>query len=99
MSGKGSSPRPFSVTPDTFAANYARIQWTDDPPGYDEREKFCPPLTDPTAQTLRDQHLAEARAVISNAPPMSAETRAKLDQAWADFDAAYPHELSPTKPK
>lgn len=98
MNGKGSSPRPLSVTPDTYAANYARIRWTDDPPGYDEREKFCPPLRDPTAQTLRDKHLAEAKAVITNAPPMSADCRAKIGKAWQDYDAAYPHELSPKEP-
>jgi hypothetical protein len=46
MAGKGDTPRPLSVTPDTYAANYARIRWTDDPPGCDEREKFCPPLRD-----------------------------------------------------
>ena len=88
--GKGDAPRPLSVSPTTYAANYARIQWTDDPPGHDEREKFCPPLTDPNAQALRDKHLEEATAVIESAPPMSAETRAKLNQAWAAFDAAYP---------
>lgn len=98
MSGKGSSPRPFSVTPDTYAANYARIQWTDDPPGYDEREKFCPPLTDPTTQALRDKHLAEAKAVIESAPPMSPECRTTIDKAWQAYDAAYPHELSPKEP-
>ena len=29
MNGKGSKARPLSVTPDTYAANYARIRWTD----------------------------------------------------------------------
>ena len=28
--GKGDRPRPLSVTPDTFAANYSRIRWTDE---------------------------------------------------------------------
>ena len=88
--GKGDTPRPLSVSPTTYAANYARIRWTDDPPGYDDRAKVCPPLTDPTTQALRDQHLAEAKDAITNAPPMSDETRAKLNQAWATFDAAYP---------
>jgi hypothetical protein len=74
MSGKGDTPRPLSVTPDTYAANYARIQWTEDA----------------TAANLRDKHLDEARAVITNAPPMSAEMRERLNKVWADFDAAYP---------
>ena len=93
--GKGSTPRPLSVHPTTYAANYARINWAEDT-GYDARDKFCPPLDEaPTTQALRDKHLAEAKAVIQSAPPMSAETRAKLNQAWAAFDAAYPHELAP----
>lgn len=74
MSGKGDTPRPLSVTPDTYAANYARIQWTEDA----------------TAIKLRNKHLDEAKAVIANAPPMSAEIRERLNKAWADFDAAYP---------
>ena len=40
MNGKGSKPRPLSVTPDTFAANYARIRWTDTEP--------CEPLQNAT---------------------------------------------------
>lgn len=51
MSGKGDTPRPFSVSPATYAANYARIRWTDDPAA-DLRE------------IMRQRHLAEARAVI-----------------------------------
>lgn len=75
--GKGDTPRPLSVTPDTYAANFARIRWTEEP----------------TAADLRDKHLDEARQVIVNAPPMSPECRARLDKAWADFDAAYPQPL------
>jgi hypothetical protein len=48
-----------------------------------------------TAKTLRDKHLNEAREVILSAPPMSPEMREALDKAWATYDAAYPHELSP----
>ena len=72
MAGKGDTPRPLSVTPDTYAANYARIRWTDDPPGCDEREKFCPPLRDPvqdSREVMRQKHLAEAKAAIDSAPP------------------------------
>jgi len=29
--GKGDSSRPLSVTPATYAANYARINWRDTP--------------------------------------------------------------------
>lgn len=45
MSGKGSSPRPLSVDAGTFAENYARTfsRVIDDPSGYDDREKECPP--------------------------------------------------------
>ena len=52
MSGKGDTPRPLSVSPATYAANYARIQWTE----VDFRE------------TMRQRHLAEAKAVIDAAP-------------------------------
>lgn len=89
MNGKGSAPRPFSVTPDTYAANYTRIRWTDDPPGYDDREKLCPPLADP-AEALRQQHLEEARNVVLGAPPMLPQVRARIDAAWAAWDAAHP---------
>lgn len=46
MSGKGSTPRPFSVDADTYAERYARTfsRSIDDPSGYDPREKECPPL-------------------------------------------------------
>ena len=52
-------------------------------------------------EALRDKHLAEARDVIRHAPPMSPETRAKIDKTWADFDAAYPQplDLPPKEPK
>lgn len=93
--GKGDTPRPFSVSPTTYAANYARIQWTDDTPGHDDRKKFCPPLTDATAKALRDKHLDEAREAIDSAPPMSPECRAKLNRAWAVYDAAYPQPKTP----
>lgn len=45
MSGKGSSPRPLSVDAGTFAEHYARTfsRVIDDPSGYDDREKECPP--------------------------------------------------------
>lgn len=45
MSGKGSSPRPLSVDAETFAENYARTfsRVIDDPSGYDDRQKECPP--------------------------------------------------------
>lgn len=55
MNGKGSTPRPFSVTPATYAANYARIQWTEEDP----------------REVMRQRHLAEAKAVIDAAPPAS----------------------------
>jgi len=64
--GKGDTPRPLSVTPDTYAANYARIRWTETP------ETFCPPLRDPvqdTREAMRQRHLAEAKAAIDSAPP------------------------------
>jgi hypothetical protein len=32
VNGKGDRPRPLSVTPDTYAANYTRIRWTEDAP-------------------------------------------------------------------
>ena len=68
MSGKGDTPRPLSVSPATYAENYARIRWTEsheqaEPEGYDPREKLCPPLEDPR-ETLRQRHLAEAREVV-----------------------------------
>ncbi len=74
MNGKGDTPRPLSVTPATYAANYARIRWTDEPEGYDPREKLCPPLEDPR-ETMRQKHLDEAREVVLGAPPMSPEVR------------------------
>lgn len=45
MSGKGSTPRPFSVDADTYAERYAKTfsRPIDDPSGYDPREKECPP--------------------------------------------------------
>ena len=46
-------------------------------------------------ETMRQANLQEARDTILNTPPMSDEIRARLDKAWADFDAAYPHELAP----
>tara|TARA_R110000868_G_scaffold411189_1_gene702202 strand:+ start:2874 stop:3125 length:252 start_codon:yes stop_codon:yes gene_type:complete len=46
-------------------------------------------------EAMRAANLAEARETILNKPPMSEEIRARLDKAWADFDAAYPHELAP----
>ncbi len=55
----------------------------------------------PTAKSLRDKHLNEAREVILNAPPMSAEMRERMDRIWAAFDAAYPQpmDLNPKEPK
>lgn len=52
--GKGDRPRPLSVTPDAYAANFARIKWTEEP---DSRE------------VMRQRHLAEAKHVIDSAPP------------------------------
>lgn len=63
MSGKGDTPRPFSVSPATYAENYARIKWVEEPEGYDSREKLCPPLED-SREILRQKHLADARAVV-----------------------------------
>jgi hypothetical protein len=63
--GKGDTPRPLSVTPDTYAANYARIRWTETP------ETFCPPLRDPvqdSRETMRQRHLEEAKIAINGAP-------------------------------
>jgi hypothetical protein len=95
--GKGDTPRPISVDADTYAENYARTfsRHVDDPSGYDEREKFCPPLTtlyDDRREAMRQANLEAARTTITNAPPMSADMRDKMDKAWADFDAAYPKE-------
>lgn len=53
MSGKGDTPRPLSVTPETYAANYARIRWTE---------------TDPR-ETMRQENLRIAKGVINSAPP------------------------------
>lgn len=63
--GKGSTPRPLSVTPETYAANYARIRWTETP------ETCCPPLRDAvqdSREVMRQRHLAEAKAVINGTP-------------------------------
>ena len=92
--GKGDTPRPFSVSPTTYAANYARIRWTDDPPGYDDRAKVCPPLTD-SVDALRQEHLEQAREVVLGSPPMHPHVRARLNALWAAWDAAHPHELAP----
>ena len=42
MNGKGDRPRPLSVTPDTYAANYSRIRWTD------AERNTCEPLQNAT---------------------------------------------------
>lgn len=55
MNGKGSRPRPLAVNPDTYAANYARIKWTEDEP--DPRE------------AMRQENLRHAKQVIDAAPP------------------------------
>lgn len=46
MTGKGSTPRPLSVDPQTYAENYAKTfsRVIDDPSGYDDRQKECPPV-------------------------------------------------------
>lgn len=74
--GKGDTPRPLSVTPDTYAANYARIRWTE----VDEDRR----------EAMRQANLRAARDIILNAPPMSTAMREAIDKAWRDFDAAYP---------
>lgn len=45
MSGKGSGRRPRAVTAEEEADNWARTfsRVIDDPSGYDDREKECPP--------------------------------------------------------
>lgn len=55
----------------------------------------------PTAKSLRDKHLNEARDVILNEPAMSDEMRERIDRIWAAFDAAYPQpmDLNPKEPK
>lgn len=50
MTGKGSAPRPLSVDAETFADNFAKtfsrvVDESD--PGYDDRDKACPPLETP----------------------------------------------------
>lgn len=70
MSGKGSTPRPLSVTPqeyeDNFARTFSRIVDVDDM-GCDLREKVCPPMHDP-AERLRRANLERAQHVILGTP-------------------------------
>ena len=68
MTGKGSVPRPKSVTEAEFADNFARTfsRQIDDPSGYDAREKVCPP-SDPV-ERLRRENLKHAEAVILKLP-------------------------------
>lgn len=71
--GKGSTPRPLSVTPDTYAANYARIKWTEDTAA-DLRDKHldeakdaitnAPPMSDHTKA-----HLARLWAIWDASHP------------------------------
>lgn len=46
MTGKGDAPRPMRIDAGTFSENYAKTfsRVIDDPSGYDDREKECPPL-------------------------------------------------------
>lgn len=46
MTGKGDTPRPMFVDPDTYAANWTKAFGgaIDDPSGYDARDHFHPPL-------------------------------------------------------
>lgn len=68
-------------TASTYGENYDRI--------------FGTHLYEDRREAMRDAHLTEAKHVILGAPPMSPEMREQLDKAWASFNAAYPHELSP----
>ena len=73
MAGKGDTPRPLSVTPETYAANYARIRWTESP------ETFCPPLRDPVQdprEAMRQRHLAETKTAINGHPVVYALVQA-----------------------
>lgn len=59
MSGKGDTPRPKSVPESEYEDNWTRT--------------FCPPLRDPIEppdprETMRQKHLAEAKAVILASP-------------------------------
>lgn len=66
--GKGSTPRPLSVTPSTYAANYARIQWTETPKPQHDLD---------AAKALQQANLDHAKRVILGTPcsdPLPPET-------------------------
>lgn len=46
---------------------------------------------DDRREAMRQANLENARAVILT--PVTPEHQARLDKAWADFDAAYPHPM------
>jgi hypothetical protein len=63
MSGKGDLARPKSVPESEYEGNWTRT--------------FCPPLRDPIEdprETMRQRHLAEAKAVIDSAPSPTQDT-------------------------